>query len=405
MTTATAISTKIINVDLPEGKSYPIHIGENLLESPDLFHSYCKDKEVMIVTNDTVGQYYLERLLLGLMPVAKVVHAVSVIDSEKAKSAEYLNRIYTRLLEANFSRKCVIVALGGGVIGDLAGYAAATYQRGVDFIQIPTTLLAQVDSSVGGKTAINHELGKNMIGAFYQPKAVFIDLQVLDTLDDRQFACGLAEVIKYGLIMDEKFFNFLEQNLDGIKARDLSLLSQVIHHCCDLKRQVVQEDEKEQGLRAILNLGHTYGHAIEANFEYGNWLHGEAISVGMVLAGITSLHLKDRNIELGINYNYMDHLRMVEIFTRAGLPTCLPAIEENDAMTMMTWDRPLSPEEFLDYMQRDKKNIANQIVLVLLEKLGKAFVYKEATTEDISNAISTLAQEKAPGYPPLSLEE
>lgn len=395
------ITTRTLQVELPDNKSYPIYIGVGLLNDPTNFVEYCQNREIMIVTNDTVGELYLESLLKVLMPIAKVVNVVSVIDSEKAKSPEYLNLIYTRMLEHNYSRKSLIIALGGGVIGDLAGYAAATYQRGIDFLQIPTTLLAQVDSSVGGKTGINHNLGKNMIGAFHQPKAVFIDLTVLHTLSPRQFAAGMAEVIKYGLIKDSKFFELLESNVKAIEQRDLEFLAHVVYRCCDIKRQVVQADEKEQGERALLNLGHTYGHAIEANFEYGFWLHGEAISTGMLLAGITSLNLAKERPDLGISFNEQDQERMLNIFKAVGLPTFLPYKEQNDAMSMQTWARALLPCEFLDYMKRDKKNLADQIVLVLLKSLGDAYIEKQATTDDIEQAIQQLSQYRGFGLPPL----
>lgn len=364
-----------VHVALPDNKSYDILIGTNLLSSPEYLQPYCGNREVLIVTNPTVASYHLQSLLQGLGSMCTKLEVVEVIDSEEAKTAPYLETIYTRLLERNFSRRSLIIALGGGVIGDLAGYAAATYQRGIDFLQIPTSLLAQVDSSIGGKTAINHKLGKNMIGAFHQPKHVLIDLEVLNTLPDRELSAGLAEVIKYGFIFSEEFVSYLEANLEKLRARSLPELSYTIRRCCEFKADVVAKDEKEQGLRALLNLGHTYGHAIEAHQGYGNWLHGEAISTGMVLAGLTSLALAQTNPYLNINYNQEDLVRTKNLLLAAGLPIHIP---EN-----------MNAQEFLNYMSRDKKNLANQIVLILFKAMGQAYVEKHSTPDLITQVITS----------------
>ncbi|MFC6276732.1 3-dehydroquinate synthase [Psittacicella hinzii] len=365
-----------VHVALPANQSYDILIGTNLLASAKLLAPYCDKREVLIVTNPTVAKYHLNTLLQGLGTMCTKLEVVEVIDSEEAKTTPYLEQIYTKMLEHNYSRRSLIIALGGGVIGDLAGYAAATYQRGIDFLQIPTTLLAQVDSSIGGKTAINHKLGKNMIGAFHQPKHVLIDLNVLETLPAREFAAGMAEVIKYGFIFSEEFTTYLETHLERILQRDQQSLAYTIRRCCEFKAQVVAEDEKEQGRRALLNLGHTYGHAIEASQGYGNWLHGEAISTGMMLAAATSLALVKEGLEreAAIDFSPADYHRVKNLLTRAGLPVHIP---EN-----------MDSQEFLKYMARDKKNLANQIVLVLFARLGQAYVDKRVSHEMITHVIN-----------------
>ncbi|RIY37921.1 3-dehydroquinate synthase [Psittacicella gerlachiana] len=375
MTTSRLLSQ--VHVTLPDNKSYDILIGSHLLTDVKYLSPYCKGREVLIVTNPTVAQYHLNSLLQGLGNICSKLNVVEVIDSEEAKTSPYLEQIYTSLLEHNYSRRSLIIALGGGVIGDLAGYAAATYQRGIDFLQIPTTLLAQVDSSIGGKTAINHKLGKNMIGAFHQPVNVLIDLEVLKTLPDRELSAGLAEVIKYGFIFSAEFIEYLEHNLDRLRDKDLATLAQTIARCCEFKAKVVAEDEKETGVRALLNLGHTYGHAIEACQGYGNWLHGEAISTGMVLAGLTTLEIIQQNhaTDIALNFTHGDLERVKQLLTRAGLPIHIPENMDSDS--------------FLKYMARDKKNLANQIVLVLFAHLGQAYVEKYVSHDTIRKIINT----------------
>ena len=281
---------------------------------------------------------------------------------------ETWNQILTALLANNHTRNSILIALGGGVIGDVAGFAASAYQRGIKFIQVPTTLLSQVDSSVGGKTAINHPLGKNMIGAFYQPQAVVIDINCLKTLPPRELSAGLAEVIKYGIIMDSEFFNWLETHIDDLLNLDVDALSYCIYHCCKLKAQVVAADETEQDMRAILNLGHTYGHAIEAELGYGNWLHGEAVSVGMLMAAQTAKllgKLTDKDIE-----------RIKNLLIKAKLPVKRP-----ERMTI---------ESYIPHMLRDKKVLSGQIRLVLPTKIGAVEVIDVVDKQLILEAISSI---------------
>ncbi len=340
---------KTLTVDLGE-RSYPIHIGQGLLHQPELVHPHVHGTQVMIVTNTTVAPLYLDRVrtLFEGFEVADVI----LPDGEQYKNLQTLNLIFDALIERRFDRKCTLVALGGGVIGDITGFAAASYQRGVNFIQVPTTLLAQVDSSVGGKTGVNHPKGKNMIGAFHQPQAVIIDTDTLDTLEDRQLSAGLAEVIKYGLIRDAEFFDYLEEHLPDLLARDKAQLAYAIERSCWNKAEVVAADEREAGQRALLNLGHTFGHAIEAGMGYGKWLHGEAIAAGMMQAGYLSKllgHLDDTDLQ-----------RMAHAFETARLPIYPP-----DEMT---------PERFLELMASDKKVQAGTIRLVLLKAIGKAYV-------------------------------
>ena len=334
-------------VELGE-RSYPIHVGSGLLQRADLISAALSGGDVMIVTNDNIARLYLESLTRGLG--AYRVHSVVLPDGEEFKTLATLNRIYDRLLENHFSRDCTLIALGGGVIGDLTGFAAASYQRGVDFIQIPTTLLAQVDSSVGGKTGVNHVLGKNMIGAFHQPRCVIADTATLDTLDDRELRAGLAEVIKYGLVCDPPFFAWLEEHLEGLLSRDVEALTYAIKRSCEIKADVVSRDERETGARTLLNLGHTFGHAIEADLGYGKWLHGEAVAAGMRLAADLSARLA-----------WIDQAQLRRIDTllqRTGLPTELPA--------------QVKPERLLELMRLDKKVVGGTIRLVLLRGIGEA---------------------------------
>ncbi len=340
---------KTLTVALGE-RSYPIHIGQNLLGRADLVASHVRGTQVMIVSNETVAPLYLERARAAFADFQ--VETVILPDGEQYKTLETVDRIYDALLRARFDRQCSLVALGGGVVGDMTGFAAATYQRGVDFIQIPTTLLAQVDSSVGGKTGVNHPLGKNMIGAFHQPRCVIIDTDTLDTLADRQLSAGLAEVIKYGLIRDEGFVRWLEEHMADLLQREPALTAEAIETSCRHKAEVVAADERESGQRALLNLGHTFGHAIETGAGYGNWLHGEAVGTGMLMAA-----------DLSCREGWLDPQdvqRVEALIASARLPTRAPAD--------MDYDR------FMDIMAVDKKVRAGRIHFVLLRAIGEAFV-------------------------------
>lgn len=346
-------------------RSYPIFIEPACLKNKTSeLQALCANKKVAIVTNDTVAPLYLSQLESALSCKADVV--VSLLDGEKYKTLEYLDQIFSELLTEKLNRSSILIALGGGVIGDMTGFAAACYQRGIDFIQVPTTLLSQVDSSVGGKTAVNHPLGKNMIGAFYQPKAVFIDVDTLNTLPEREVAAGMAEVIKYGLIYDQNFFEWLEQNIDGLNKKQPDLLQYAIERSCEIKATVVAQDEKESGIRAILNLGHTFGHAIEANEGYGNWLHGEAVSVGMVMAVELSVRLKLLDAEV--------LSRTVTLLKRAHLPVLAPSHS--------------TVEGFIEVMSVDKKNIHGNIRLVLMKSLGEAFISDDYSFDMMKDVIA-----------------
>jgi len=355
-------------VDLKE-RRYPIYIGEGLLKDETCYPLKKGDK-VMIVTNPTVAQYYLETVTQTLEKIGCQVESVLLPDGEKYKTLDSLNLIFTALLKHNHGRDTTIIALGGGVIGDVAGFAAASYQRGVRFIQIPTTLLAQVDSSVGGKTAVNHELGKNMIGAFYQPSTVIIDTLTLNTLPKREVNAGLAEVIKYGVILDYAFFEWLEAHIDELVALNQHSLQHCIARCCQIKADVVARDETEKGDRALLNLGHTFGHAIETHLGYGNWLHGEAVAAGTMMAAVLSEQLGDLSFE--------DVARLEKLLARANLPTVSP-----DTM---------QPDDYLPHMMRDKKVLAGKLRLVLLKALGKAYVATDTDKSLVLNAIERCTQ-------------
>ncbi|PKL98202.1 MAG: 3-dehydroquinate synthase [Gammaproteobacteria bacterium HGW-Gammaproteobacteria-9] len=338
-----------LQVDLGE-RSYPIRIGERLLDRPELFSDKIRGRQVAIVTNETVAPLYLDRLTRTLSNHA--VTPVILPDGEEHKNWQTLQLIFDALLGARHDRNTTIIALGGGVVGDMAGYAAASYQRGVDFIQVPTTLLSQVDSSVGGKTGINHPLGKNMIGAFYQPRAVVIDTTTLATLPARELSAGLAEVIKYGLICDEPFLGWLETNIDLIRALDSAALTEAIQRSCAAKAKVVNADERESGVRAILNLGHTFGHAIETHMGYGVWLHGEAVAAGTVMA-----------LEMSCQLGWIggaERDRAIRLLQRAALPVVPPA--------------QMRPQDFLEHMAVDKKVLDGRLRLVLLRQLGEAVV-------------------------------
>ena len=353
-----------LTVDLDQ-RSYPIHIGSGLLGNGELILPALAQKKAAIVTNTTVAPLYLETLLTALGNQGIECIPIILDDGEKYKDATTLNKIYDALLGNRCERNTTLVALGGGVIGDITGFAAATYLRGVPFIQIPTTLLAQVDSSVGGKTAINHPLGKNMIGAFYQPRLVLADTATLDTLPDRELRAGIAEVVKYGLIRDPEFFFWLEQNMEKLLERDPEALAHAIRRSCENKAEVVAHDEREAGERALLNLGHTFGHAIENAMGYGNWLHGEAVAAGTMTAARLS-------VILGL-LPESDLPRIEALLKRAGLPTTSP---------------DLGFDRYLELMALDKKVEEGRIRFVLLDAIGKASVRSGIGNADLSRAIS-----------------
>ena len=338
-----------LRVSLGE-RSYPILIGAGLLDDASTWAAVTSHT-MAVVTSERVAPLFLARLTHALAQSDKRVLSVVLPDGEGHKNWQTLNLIYDALLAAHCDRQTTLVALGGGVIGDITGFAAATYQRGVPFVQVPTTLLAQVDSSVGGKTAINHPLGKNMIGAFYQPLQVVIDIATLATLPAREFRSGLAEVIKYGFICDVEFLAWLEDNLEKLVARDAVALAHAIRRSCEIKADIVAQDERESGIRAWLNLGHTFGHAIEVGMGYGAWLHGEAVAAGMVVAAALSAKLG--------HINPADASRVKALVKRAGLPVTLPR---------------LGGERYLDLMRVDKKAESGTIRYVLLKSLGEAFV-------------------------------
>lgn len=339
---------KVLPVELNNDRSYPIYIGSGLLKQAELLTRHIRAKQVAIVSNETVAPLYLAKVQAALS--AYQVESVILPDGEQYKTLQYLETIFDQLLTHKFSRNATLIALGGGVIGDMGGFAAACYQRGIAFIQIPTTLLAQVDSSVGGKTGVNHPLGKNMIGAFYQPQCVIADADVLDTLDDRQLSAGLAEVIKYGLIRDLEFLEWLEANMPKLIARDKDALAYAIERSCANKAAVVGEDEFESGVRATLNLGHTFGHAIETGSGYGHYLHGEAVAIGTCFAA-------DLSRRLGWLTD-ADVTRIIALFKAAKLPVTPPA--------------DMSTAQYVELMAVDKKNIDGKIRVILLEALGKA---------------------------------
>jgi len=343
---------RVLEVDLGE-RSYPIFIGDGLLGRAELLQPYIGGRQVMVVSNETVAPLYMQRLLPGLGD--RQVEQVILPDGEQFKTLEVLDRIYTALLQHRFDRSCTLVALGGGVVGDMTGFAAASYQRGVDFIQVPTTLLSQVDSSVGGKTGVNHPLGKNMIGAFHQPRAVIADTDTLDTLPERELSAGMAEVIKYGLINDAEFFGWLERHIEALMQRDKALLAEAIERSCADKAAIVAADEKESGQRALLNLGHTFGHAIETGMGYGQWLHGEAVGAGMAMAAEMSLRLGWLSEQ--------DRRRVDDLLEKAGLP-CRPPGN-------------LGVQQFLDLMAVDKKVLAGRLRLVLLQGIGGALIAQD----------------------------
>lgn len=359
MTTMRTMSTDVI-VSTPGGH-YPIHIAPGRMS--DVASSVPADATaIVVVTNPTVDSLFGDTLRVSLAATGRPVSTLKLPEGEQYKDWQTLNLVFDHMLGLQLDRRAVIIALGGGVIGDMAGFAAAVYMRGIRFIQVPTTLLAQVDSSVGGKTAVNHPLGKNMIGAFYQPIAVEIDTTVLASLPDREISAGLAEVVKYGLIMDAPFFDWCEQNAAGLRARDPGLLAYAIQRSCQFKAQVVSADERETGMRAILNLGHTFGHAIEAGLGYGQWLHGEAVGCGMVLAAALSSRV--------CGFPVQDIERVKSVIKAIGCPVVAP--------------RLLGFDHWMSLMRSDKKAQAGEIKFVLLSTIGHAVVQKADTADVVA---------------------
>tara|TARA_B100000035_G_scaffold51991_1_gene40573 strand:+ start:311 stop:1378 length:1068 start_codon:yes stop_codon:yes gene_type:complete len=350
---------KKIIVKLKE-RSYPIYIGKNILSNKKVFEKI-KEKKFALVTNNKIKSLHLSKIKFSLLKKNRIL----LSDGEKYKNQDSVTKIYNFLLKNKFSRDNCLVAFGGGVIGDITGYAAATYQRGIDFIQIPTTLLSMVDSSVGGKTGINHALGKNMIGAFHQPKAVIIDTEILKTLPKRQFNAGIAEVIKYGIIKDKKFFEWIMKESDKIKLHDTESLIKIIKKSCEIKAEIVSQDEKEKGLRALLNLGHTFGHAIENNLGYGKWLHGEAVACGFLIASSISIQKNTMSIS---DYNKIK--KILEIFK---LPTKLP--------------KNISIEKLFNTMQLDKKVKNNKMTYIIPSGIGKAYISNKVSKKIVIKAL------------------
>ncbi|MGJ7508475.1 3-dehydroquinate synthase [Variovorax sp. GT1P44] len=356
-----SVPTERVEIQLGE-RSYPILIGNDLLGDPGNFAALPAAATALIVTNVTVAPLYADTLRAALAGRFRDVHVLELPDGEAHKDWQTLNLIFDALLGHGSDRKTILFALGGGVVGDMTGFAAASYMRGVPFVQVPTTLLAQVDSSVGGKTAINHPLGKNMIGAFYQPQLVLCDLATLASLPPRELSAGLAEVIKYGPIYDMDFMAWIEDHIDALVAREPAALAHAVKRSCEIKAAVVGQDEREAGLRAILNFGHTFGHAIESGLGYGEWLHGEAVGCGMVMAA----HLSERLG--GIDAAFVQ--RLTTLIRRAGLPVVAPA---------------LGAERYLELMRIDKKSEAGEIRFVVIDKPGSAVVRgaPEATVREV----------------------
>lgn len=354
-----------IQVDLGE-RSYPIVIEAGSLQNAGFLLSAIKGKQIVVITNDIVAPLYLKTLLNVISQGNKDINHIILPDGEANKTLASFEYVMTQLLQCRISRDACIIALGGGVIGDLSGFVAACYQRGIDFIQIPTTLLSQVDSSVGGKTAVNHPLGKNMIGAFYQPKAVVIDPTTLQTLPQKEFAAGMAEVIKYGIIYDSDFFEWLNTHRARIQQQDSQTLSTMIARCCQVKADIVNQDEKEHGIRALLNLGHTFGHAIEAQMGYGKWLHGEAVAAGIVLAC---------NLSVIRNQMLTSELRQVtQLLAYFGLPITGP-IE-------------MTAQQYITHMQRDKKVLSGTMRFILPIGIGNAQVVSNVTQQELKQLLN-----------------
>lgn len=349
-----------LHVDLDD-RSYPVYIGRDLFDDPSLLGKHILGAQVVLISNDTVAPIYLDRVRAAVGD-RQLITEVILPDGEQHKTLDTLAQIFDQVMADRHNRSTTFIAVGGGVVGDITGFAAACYQRGVQFIQVPTTLLAQVDSSVGGKTAVNHPLGKNMIGAFYQPQAVLIDTQTLHTLPARELSAGLAEVVKYGLICDEPFYRWLQADMPKLLAREESALAEAIERSCAIKASVVAEDEREAGLRAILNLGHTFGHAIETAQGYGSWLHGEAVAVGMVLAA-----------KLSASRGWLA-IEEVEALQQLLASMQLPVVPPAD----------MSPATFIELMGLDKKVIDGRMRLVLLRALGTATVVDDVSEDELS---------------------
>tara|TARA_R110002110_G_scaffold205066_7_gene417230 strand:+ start:380747 stop:381835 length:1089 start_codon:yes stop_codon:yes gene_type:complete len=355
-----------LHVDLDE-RSYPVYIGRDLLTDPELLSRHIVGSQVVVVSNETVAPLYMDKVLNALGQRSLVTEVV-LPDGEQYKTLQTLEQIFDRILTDKHSRSTTLVALGGGVVGDMTGFAAACYQRGVNFVQIPTTLLAQVDSSVGGKTAVNHPLGKNMIGAFYQPQAVLIDTNTLQSLPAREFAAGMAEVIKYGLICDAPFYRWLLEEAPRLLAREEAALAEAIERSCASKAQIVAQDEREGGVRALLNFGHTFGHAIEAAQGYGNWLHGEAVAAGMVLAAT-----------LSARRGWLDPADVVvleSLLRDLHLPVRPP--------------QDMSADSFLEYMARDKKVLDGRMRLILLRGVGAACIVDDASDSELRDLLESV---------------
>ncbi|MDU0810512.1 MAG: 3-dehydroquinate synthase [Burkholderia sp.] len=355
-----------INVDLGN-RSYPIHIGDNLITQAELFSSKINGSAVKIVTNTIVDPLYGDTLRKMLSTLGKLVSTVVLPDGEMHKNMETLYLIFDGLLTERADRKTTLIALGGGVVGDITGFAAACYMRGIPFIQVPTTLLSQVDSSVGGKTGINHTLGKNMIGAFYQPKAVIADISVLKTLPKRELASGLAEIIKIGIVADEEFFNWIEDNIDALNRCESNAIAHAVQRSCEIKASVITVDERERGSRSILNFGHTFGHAIEAGLGYGKWLHGEAVGCGMVMAA-------DLSLRVGL-FDEISRQRLSRLIAAAHLPTRGPILDKTS---------------YIDLMRIDKKSEAGKIKFVLLKRFGETLIIQAPNKEVLATLSSIL---------------
>jgi 3-dehydroquinate synthase len=356
-----------IRVALGE-RAYPIHLGAGILERAELYAPHLRGTAA-VLSNTVVAPLYAARIRKALEAAGARVVEIVVEDGERAKAWPTLERVFDGLLQARLGRDTILVALGGGVVGDLAGFAAATYQRGVAFVQVPTTLLAQVDSSVGGKTAINHPRGKNMVGAFHQPVAVVSDVSTLDTLPDRELRAGLAEVIKHGAALDAALFDWLEAHMEELLRRERPALIHAVRRSCELKAAIVAEDERETGRRALLNLGHTFGHAIEAATGFGPWLHGEAVAAGMVLAA-------ELSVRIGL-LRREDAARIRDLIHRAGLPTRAPA---------------LSPGRWRELMAIDKKSAGGRLRFVLLEAMGRAGLHADVEARLLDEVLAAAAQ-------------
>lgn len=357
--------TQTIQVNLGV-RSYPIYIGANLFADSHLITALLPAKQVFIVTNTTIAPLYLQKIISSLQPEV-TSDQIILPDGEQYKNLDTFKSIMDALLTKNHDRKTLLCALGGGVIGDMTGFAASCYRRGVAYLQIPTTLLAQVDAAIGGKTAVNHPLGKNMIGAIYQPLAVIVDINFLETLPEREYKAGLAEVVKYGLLADADLFALLENNATAIQKRDKLLLQKIITRCCEIKAEIVSQDETETGIRALLNLGHTFGHALETLTHYEIWLHGEAVAIGLVMAA-----------DMSLRYGYSseaEFMRIKNLLTALGLPTALPnQVKVND---------------LLNTMQKDKKTLAQQLRLVLINHIGAAEVVSDFKQEDLMKCLQS----------------